>query len=109
MGKYKKQSTWFPIRYHGNYVGPGWSAGQYQDSVANSIVPPVDEFDLTALQHDRAYALNKNLKQADYKFYKANIGKGIKRSIAAIAVGIQGAFRPQDKGIHSYFLSLKKK
>lgn len=81
------------FRYHGNYVGPGWSAGRYQRSVAYSTVPPVDEFDRTAQQHDRTYALKGNLKEADYKFYRANIGRGFKRSVAGLAVGIQGFLR----------------
>lgn len=81
------------FRYHGNYVGPGWSAGKYQDSVAGSSVPAVDEFDATAKEHDAAYARGQNLKQADYKFYRKNIGKGIKRTAAALAVGLQGYLR----------------
>lgn len=81
------------MRYHGNYVGPGWSAGKYQDSVEYSTVPPIDEFDRTAMVHDRAYARGRNLKDADYAFYKANIGKGFKRSVAALAVGGQGVLR----------------
>jgi len=83
----------FAFRYHGNYAGPGWSAGRYQRSVARSKVKPIDEFDRTAQQHDRAYALNKNLKEADYKFYKQNVGKGVKRTLAALAVGTQGFLR----------------
>lgn len=84
------------FRYHGNYVGPGWSAGKYQASVADSKVPAVDEFDRTAKEHDRAYALGKDLKKADYKFFKQNWGKGLKRSAAAAAVGFQGYLRPVD-------------
>ena len=64
----KKRYNGMIIRYHGNYVGPGWSAGKYQASVAKSKVPPVDEFDRTAMEHDAAYAKGKNLKAADYKF-----------------------------------------
>lgn len=81
------------FRFHGNYVGPGWSAGRYQNSVADSDVPAVDEFDETAREHDRAYALKEDLKEADYRFYRKNIGKGMKRTIAALAVGAQGLFR----------------
>ena len=58
-----------------------------------STVPPIDEFDRTAMVHDRAYARGRNLKDADYAFYKANIGKGFKRSLAALAVGGQGVLR----------------
>jgi len=89
----KKNNAMPSFRYHGNYVGPGWSAGRYQPSVANSRVPAVDEFDASAKQHDRAYALKHNLKEADYRFYKQNIGKGWKRSAAALAVGVQGFLR----------------
>lgn len=88
-----KINEMFSFRYHGNYAGPGWSAGKYQKSVARSSVPAIDEFDETAKEHDAAYALGKDLKQADYKFYKQNIGKGIKRTAAALAVGLQGMLR----------------
>lgn len=88
--RYKKK---FGLRYHGNYCGPGWSAGQFRDSVAYSNVQPVDDFDKSCRDHDRSYALNGDVKQADYEFYGANIGKGLKRSLAAIAVGTQGYFR----------------
>jgi hypothetical protein len=84
------------LRYHGNYVGPGWSAGRYQNSVANSDVPAIDEFDETAKEHDAAYYYGKNLTQADYKFFRKNWGRGFKRSAAALAVGIQGTFRGDD-------------
>lgn len=80
-------------RIHGNYVGPGWSAGKYQGSVADSDVQPVDEFDKTAMEHDAAYAKKKNLKKADYKFFRDNWGKGFVRSAAALAVGAQGYLR----------------
>lgn len=83
----------FSFRYHGNYAGPGWSAGKYQKSVAGSSVPAIDEFDETAKEHDAAYALGKDLKKADYKFFKQNFGKGFKRSVAALAVGAQGYLR----------------
>lgn len=83
----------FSVPYHGNYVGPYWSAGKNQGSVAYSDVPPVDDFDRTALEHDRVYAEHGNLKAADEKFFRNNWGKGFKRSVAAAAVGIQGYFR----------------
>lgn len=83
------------FRYHGNYVGPGWSAGKYQRSVRRSRVPAIDEFDQTAKEHDAAYATpGADLKVADYKFYRSNIGQGLKRSAAAVAVGLQGTLRP---------------
>lgn len=102
----------FAFRYHGNYVGPGWSAGRYQPSVAYSNVPAIDEFDETARKHDRAYALKNRLKRADYQFYKENIGKGFKRSLAALAVGAQGFLRKPEIsrfGFKKQFFSSKEK
>jgi hypothetical protein len=80
------------IAYHGNYVGPGWSAGKYQNSVAGSNVPPIDEFDKTAKKHDTGYALHEKdpnnypLEEIDQEFINENLGKGIKRTVAALAV-----------------------
>lgn len=85
------------MRYHGNYCGPNWSAGRRQASVANSHVPAIDEFDSSCKQHDRAYAIGSDLKKADYLFYKQNWRKGVKRSLAALAVGVQGYFRSRKK------------
>lgn len=76
------------MRYHGNYCGPNWSAGQYQASVI-SDVQAVDEFDATCREHDAAYALHGDLGGADQKFYESNMWKGPKRSLAAIAVKVQ--------------------
>lgn len=83
------------FRYHGKYCGPGWSAGRYQGSVAKGPKAD-DEFDETCRIHDKAYAENQNLKEADYKFYRSNIGRGFKRSAAALAVGLQGYMRSED-------------
>ena len=87
-GKKVNPKTW-GIAYHGNYVGPGWSAGKYQNSVV-SDVPPIDEFDATAKRHDEAYAKGEDLVKADAEFARANIGKGFKRTAAGLAVGAQG-------------------
>jgi len=76
------------MRFHGNYCGPNWSAGRYQPSVV-SDVPAVDEFDKTCRVHDAAYATGQDLLAADGAFYDANIGRGYKRSLAALAVKTQ--------------------
>ena len=34
------------IAYHGNYVGPGWSGGEYQNSVTSTVLP-TDAFDVS--------------------------------------------------------------
>lgn len=90
------------MKYHGNYVGPGWSAGKAQDSVI-SDVPAIDEFDETAKQHDAAYYLNSigkgtGLKKADLLFAQKNITSGNpKRIVAGLLVGAQGLLRSDDK------------
>lgn len=76
-------------RIHGNWVGPGWSAGKYQSSVADDSVDAVDEFDQTAKDHDFHYAQTDDPELLDYfdeLFYKQNIGKGLKRTLSALAV-----------------------
>lgn len=79
----------FKIRYHGNHCGPYWSDGKYQPSVCG-YAPAIDQFDQTCKEHDCAYATHGPHWEADHRFFRANIGKGLKRSVAAIAVLAQG-------------------
>jgi len=88
----------YSIAFDGNYCGPGWSAGEFQDSVC-STVPARSEFDMTCKEHDCSYATpGSDLKAADEKFARANFGMGAKRTAAALAVGAQGMFRPSFDG-----------
>jgi hypothetical protein len=80
------------IAYHGNYVGPGWSAGKFQNSVVSNV-PPIDDFDASAKKHDERYASGYERSKADMDFAKENIGRGIKRTAAGLAVGAQGVIR----------------
>lgn len=84
------------MQYHGNYCGPYWSGGKRQASVIDSNVPAIDDFDETCREHDGVYALPtvpSRRSAADWKFYNANIGRGVKRSLAAMAVGGQAVIR----------------
>lgn len=81
---------------YGNWCGPGWSNGLAQTSVRGDAIA-IDDFDETCRNHDFAYADNSDLKQADYQFFKQNFGNGFTRSLAAVAVGLQGLSRPDDK------------
>lgn len=81
---------------YGNWCGPGWSNGQKRVSVRGTA-PAVDEFDETCRQHDFAYADGYNLRGADMLFARSNFGKGATRTLAAMAVGLQGLTRPFDK------------
>jgi len=105
----KRKKPWYR---HGNWVGPGWSAGEAQDSVIDPSVEAVDEFDQTAKDHDQTYAwINENIKDskqkskalenADRKFTIANTTgrkkggflEGFEREAAASAVNIQRLWR----------------
>lgn len=92
------------MRYHGNYCGPNWSDGKHQPSVIGGL-PAIDEFDETCRVHDAAYATHSegitvDLANADLNFARSNLGKGLKRSVAAAAVGAQGLIRAFDKYQH---------
>lgn len=52
------------FKYHGNYCGPGWSEGKYQESVEGTRTP-VDKLDQLCKEHDSAYARGEDLFQAD--------------------------------------------
>lgn len=80
------------MKYHGNYCGPYWSAGVSQASVVSDVLA-VDDFDQTCKEHDAHYALGHDLSDADREFYAVNIGKGFKRSVAAVAVKVQQVIR----------------
>lgn len=73
------------IKYHGNWCGPGWSDGDWVDS-RKGYAPAIDEFDETCRQHDFSLAGGVRDRGADRKFVDSNMGKGPKRTLAAIAV-----------------------
>lgn len=85
------------FRYHGNYCGPGWSAGKYQSSVVSDVVP-IDVFDATCRCHDAEYATGGNKLFADAKFALTNLTAGVTefdpiRFLAGAVVGVQAVTR----------------
>lgn len=82
--------------YHGNFCGPGWSDGKYQNSVIGTL-DAIDEFDEICKEHDHQYAVGGDLVEADFKFAKQTIGKNMKMTAAGVAVGLQGAVRVLDR------------
>lgn len=108
--------------HYGYYWGPGWSAGQYQDSVDYKNYPnaptPVDWNDRSAAQHDARYAQrmkqgrywfgDKEAEKADYRFawrglraawhpknkkLTTRINDAARGIAGAVAVGGQGVLR----------------
>jgi hypothetical protein len=77
---------------HGAWCGSGWSDSKAQDSVAGYSTAH-DALDQTCKEHDLAYWEKQELKAADEAFAKANVGKGLKRTIYGLGVGVQGKMR----------------
>ncbi len=77
---------------YGNYCGPWWSDGKVQISVVG-IQPAVDELDAACKEHDAAYAVGGNLKDADARFASKAWKTGLVGAIMAGAVGLQGLLR----------------
>lgn len=90
-----------PWYAYGNWVGPGWSDGQAQDSVAEASVGVVDDYDATGRTHDLAYGRREDRGAADLEFFRDNIGRSVPgdayhtvhRNVAAVGVGGQGLAR----------------
>lgn len=103
------------IKYHGNYCGPGWSAGKYQNSVIDKSVKPVDKLDALCMKHDAAYAKAQQFEdrgkskyanvlrnRADKEFSDGSHNLGIKASLASGLISAQRIGRslfnlPSDK------------
>lgn len=81
-----------------SWCGPYWSNGQFQES-RRGYAPAHNEFDETCRQHDFSYADQGDLRSADLLFARQNIGRGFTRTVAGLAVGLQGVLRSVDKRI----------
>jgi hypothetical protein len=91
--------------FHGKYCGPGWSAGEYQDSVDLPNIEPIDILDSTCQTHDRDYAIDADLINADFNFATDMLNHTVelaadgsligasKAAIMGAAVGAQGMGR----------------
>lgn len=80
-------------RFHGNYCGPNWSAGEYQQSV-ESDVGAIDQLDQLCKLHDAAYYRGTQLAHADYAFATGAFANFTPKSLLAGAlVGTQGTLR----------------
>lgn len=85
------------MKYHGNYCGPWWSAGEAQPSVYNPSVLPIDEFDRVCMEHDTRYATRSDLADADRQFIRSAYQLGNKAKLAALAVVPQYIYREMSR------------
>lgn len=99
-------STGLGVRAHGQWCGPNYSAGQFQGSVIDPKVAPVDALDTSCMHHDGSYATDgSDLVTADLKFAKETFGTGVKGTLFALGVGLQGFARAA--GLKPRFNNLK--
>lgn len=87
---------------YGNFCGPWWSDGKFQESVIPTLAA-VDDLDETCRDHDRVYALGGDLYEADKLFFNRNFGKGVVETLFAVPVGIQATYRAIDNRLTSLF------
>jgi hypothetical protein len=81
---------------YGNYCGPYWSAGQWQESVISHVMA-IDDLDQLCKEHDAVYALNGDLLHADIQFVFQAANQGVIGLGMASVVGIQALLRGFDK------------
>ena len=87
--------------YHGNWCGPGWTAGQYKPSAAltdsDRDVPAIDQLDQACKNHDIGLhdaTTDDDVKRVNRKFYREAASAGVKGIVAAALVGVLGPSHP---------------
>ena len=87
--------------YHGNWCGPGWTAGKYKSASKmtkeEEEVPAKDALDLACKHHDIGLKYAKTraqVKRVNKLFYKEAATTGIKGKIAAALVAVAGPSNP---------------
>lgn len=94
-----EEDSFMSIAAHGNYCGPGWSAGKKQLSVCGPPGSAIDALDESCRIHDCAYDKKNKYKQnkgyADMKFALENIMRidNPKAQLFGAIVGAQGVAR----------------
>lgn len=96
------------LRYHGNWCGPGWSAGKYKDAKdltdSELSVPAIDGLDALCKRHDiniRNAKTKKDIQEAHKMFMEGAAQYGIKGRLAAVAVGLFGPKEPTSYSEHA--------
>lgn len=83
------------MRFHGNWAGPGWTAGQYKSTGfltdEDRNVPAVDGLDAAAKQHDiDLFDHPEDADKINKRFVREARKYGLKGAAAAAAVGLFG-------------------
>lgn len=95
------------VRYHGNWCGPNWTAGQHKptseltDSDRN--VPAIDGFDQCCKDHDIGIhdaETTEEIQEVNDRFIREAKEYGIKGQVASVLVGLAGPSQPnlQERG-----------
>lgn len=83
------------VRFHGNWVGPGWTAGQDKSTgfltEEDRKVPAIDAFDQAAKDHDISlFDHPEDASRINKRFVREARKHGLKASFAALLVGLGG-------------------
>jgi hypothetical protein len=91
-------ATGLSFRFHGNWCGPGWSAGNWQTSVIGGF-PAIDKLDAACRLHDTRYAIAKTplaLDFADKELAKSAVNQGVKGLVTTVGMGVNRLLRRSD-------------
>lgn len=89
------------MKGHGNWCGPGWTAGQHKDAKdlidSDRIVPAIDDLDEACKQHDISLHDDPDNAEAHNAQLISKIkNMGIKGKLFALAVGMFGPSNPDN-------------
>ena len=89
------------VRYHGNWCGPNWTAGQYKPTsdltLSDRSVPAVDALDQACKDHDidlHDAQTTEDVEQTNEKFIATAAKQGLRGKAAAALVSLAGPSKP---------------
>lgn len=87
------------IRGHGNWCGPGWTAGQYKDAAnltdEDRQVEAIDALDQACKEHDIGlHDHPERTNEINKKFIHTVRGMGVEGWLYSLAVGLLGPVQP---------------
>lgn len=94
------------VRYHGNWCGPNWTAGQYKPTEElteeDRDVPAIDALDEACRNHDVGLYdadSRQEVQNVNRRFYREAGRTGIKGAVAAALVAVGGPSMPRERVI----------